>query len=456
MKIPSSPTWGLSRRLAFRPDVAGLRDYQADGSRWLAAHPFGILADQMRLGKSAQALRALPPSARVVIVCPAIAQAVWLREVRIWRPDLTPTLDRLRRPGRGEVVITSYDSLPPAERGWTRKLIADPMGDVHLILDEVHMVKTATAARTRRCRLLGAQCATVRGLSGTPLLGHPEDLWGVLVSCRVADSIAPSFADFQVAFDGEGYLRLWELEKRGQMDRTLLSDIYAGAYVADWLREKLQGVMLRRTQASVALQMPTKQYEQIPVPAPADLKPFLDELNAQWLMVGANDLPPFELLSAARKALAKSRIPAALEWARKLTSDGEPLVVFSTHVEPILAFGDKAQAGDLADVSGVITGTVPASVRSGLVRDFETGKLRILALTMDTGGVAIDLASASRVLCVDLDWTPGINQQAEDRVMKVGKTGMVSILQMVSDHPLDVRVNEILVRKQRLIQNTVG
>ena len=83
---------------------------------------------------------------------------------------------------------------------------------------------------------------------------------------------------------------------------------------------------------------------------------------------------------------------------------------------------------------------------------FQCGQLRGLALTIQAGGTALTLTACSDVVFVDLDWTPALNLQAEDRVCRIGQTKPVQIVILQADHPVDAAVNRVLRRKMEMAE----
>ncbi len=440
-----SRSLGASRRVGVEQwdilDESELREYQVAGSKWLRSMSACLLADEMGTGKTAQMLRALRRHDRVIVVCPASVLLAWVKQVVRWRPEFRITIrEALRKPDEGEIVAVSQDSLPEAPAG-SRVLLSDSLSDVTLIVDECHGFKSYRAQRTKRLRKLAAQCGRVWGATATPMLGSPEDLWGVLSSLKLAG-----------IFDGwEEFVSLCAGKKRYMRDRKTgaLREIgHVWGTISPEVGERLRKVMLRRTVAEVLPELPPKRYVDVPVPAPDDLREFLDSVKAGWDAVEDGDLPPFELLSEARAALARSRIPAALEYVRE-TAEAMPLLVFSSHVDPILAM--KAIPN-----TGCITGQTSLADRNHLIDMFQAGMLRVLALTIDAGGVGLTLTAAGGVVFIDRDYTPALNSQAEGRAVRFGQEHQsVLIARLVSDHPLDERMNEILDEKQRLISAAI-
>ena len=66
------------------------------------------------------------------------------------------------------------------------------------------------------------------------------------------------------------------------------------------------------------------------------------------------------------------------------------------------------------------------------------------------------LTRAWKAIFVDLDWVPGANQQAEDRICRIGQTSQkVEIVRMYSDHVLDHHVMELISWKMNLIESAI-
>jgi superfamily II DNA or RNA helicase len=175
----------------------------------------------------------------------------------------------------------------------------------------------------------------------------------------------------------------------------------------------------------------------------------LDQLATKY-GTDFDTLPKFEDFSKVRKALAKARIPAMEEFCQDCEDQDVPLVVFSAHRDPI----DK-----LADRPGwaVITGDTPAAKRQEICDRFQRGELLGIGLTIAAGGIGINLTRAWMALMVDQDWTPALNNQAIARLLRIGQeSDKVNIVQMVSNHPLDIHVHQLLADKTAVHKATVG
>ncbi len=159
-----------------------LYEYQRQGVAWLKSHTKGLLYDDPGLGKTRQAIAAWPSDVMGIVVCPASVKQVWANEIAKVRPDIQPYVISGRNkfffPRQPkEAVILNYDILPefPACLVSTNKYC--------LVLDEIHACKSTQSQRSKRAKLLRsivvASGGYAHGLSGTPLLSKPEDLWGI-------------------------------------------------------------------------------------------------------------------------------------------------------------------------------------------------------------------------------------------------------------------------------------
>lgn len=432
---------------------AGLYPFQVEGVNFLSHKDKALLGDEMGLGKSVQSLMGIPTThGAAMVVCRAGLKYNWRDEVHKWRPDLKPVVlnggGSFRWPNDGEVVIVNPEIIPDEfntpkknkgermEAYWDRLKVYrnglkerhQKAANVNLIVDEAHDYKNREAKRSRKVKEFVKLARKLTGLTGSPLSNRPEDLFGVLDVLGLAKEVFGTWERFQMLFNA-----------------------YPGQYGGlVWgkpqpiVPELLRRVMLRRLRAEVLPDLPPKTYTNLLVGGvdPA-LQRKLDELWEEWGTALEIDgqLPPFEKFSEVREKLARSRVPAMLEYVENAEEQGVPLVVFSAHLAPMDALlGRPGWA--------VITGDTKPEKRQEIVRAFQNGDLKGVGLTIKAGGVGINLTHAWKGLFVDLDWTPVANWQAEDRLARIGqKANKVEIVRMVSDHPLDLHVQNLLVDK---------
>jgi SNF2 family DNA or RNA helicase len=419
-----------------------LYPFQRTGTAWLAPRFSGLLSDSMGCGKTCQTLAALPSGdARrgVLVVCPAVAKGVWMRETRAWRPDLIPSFlsgrGFFRWPRPGELVATNFDILPDMVPALDEPIV--------LIADECHALKNYEAARTKKFRALKdavvAKGGRVWGLTGTPLENAPPELWGVLQSLGLAQEAFGSFKQFATIFNARK-------SKFGTIWGTPTSEAY----------DRLQRVMLRRTREEVLPQLPVKTYETFVCELTKRESVAIDDAYAAdgSPVMPEDDLPSFEKMSGTRAALAEAKVPELLRLIDSYDTEATPIVVMSAHLAPVRAVMAK-MASKRGKPWAAITGMTPDTERTRIQDEFQAGRLAGIACTIRAAGVALTLTRAHVMLRVDREWNPSKNLQGEDRICRIGQDRGCIIVDLVAPHPLDEHIHLVLVRKQRLIDATL-
>jgi len=418
-----------------------LYPFQREGIEWLSTRTGALLADDMGLGKTVQIAVSLPEGVAAIVVCPAVAKGGWQREIAKWRPELKITVlsgrGSFRWPSAGEIVVINYDILPDIAG-------ASAPANIALIADEAHALKSGKTARGSKFLALSKAIQAANGrvwlATATPMLNRPQELWSVLNMGGIASEAFGSWSGFCAAFNG-----------------------YKGKYGMEWGRPNtetvataLRRVSLRRTKTTVLPDLPVKTWQTIEIETDSKTLKTCDKIVAYLAEKGVDlkkatidDLAPLFLqMSAARAALAASKIEAMSEIVESYEEQSEPLVVFSAHRAPIDFFiGREGWA--------VITGDTSPESRTEIENRFQAGELKGVACTIKAGGVAITLTKASNALFVDLEWTPALNSQAEDRVCRIGQTRGVVITTLISNHLLDQRISELLANKRELINSSV-
>lgn len=446
--------------------------HQEDGVRFLNSRKSALLLDGTGTGKTAQAACSIPlDRPPVLIICPAIVKTVWQRELATWRPDLDRIAilkgrDSFRYPLPGEVVITNYDILPDAQRRDGRAYMIDekhgrPSRDTVLIFDEIHRVKGRKGGRggsggVKRARGAYAIAREVNrafgcvwGLTGTPLMNHPGELWNL---CGIIGVQSEAFTDWPT------YLRLFGV------DPKVKKNFFGGIPWNDPLPEvalRLQRVALRRTLESVMPNMPPIRIQDIDIDIDKATEKQCDKAMQELSRIGVSLEHAMEMsldtkdrgilfqeLARARVMLAVAKVPHALEIIEEYEEEKEPLLVFCCIRAPIDILKERAGWG-------TITGSVVGKKRQEMIDAMQAGELLGLGITIKAGGEGITLTRASTSLFIDLEWTPAANSQAIARIRRIGQTRPQLIKRLIANHELDRKITAILDSKQALIDATI-
>jgi SWI/SNF-related matrix-associated actin-dependent regulator of chromatin subfamily A-like protein 1 len=394
-----------------------------------------FLADEQGLGKTVEALAALEADAAfpAVVVCPASLKLNWQREAQRWLPHRSVALveGRSAVPPRAEITILNYEIVAAHREELALRALRA------LVVDESHYVKNPQAKRTQAVRRLAAsvEAGGLRlALTGTPVMNHAEEL---IAQLRVLGRLEDfgSGARFARQFQGElSEERLhWHLRRR---------------------------CFVRRLKSEVLPQLPAKRQVVVPVALDNEREYRLAEKDViAWLREQPLDLSELNARIAAtlraqrlaqlttlQRLAARGKLAAALGWIADFLASGEPLVVFARHVEVQQAVIQRfPQALHLL-------GADSAAAREAAVHAFQdpSGPSLIVAATR-VGAQGITLTRASNVAFLELEWTPAIHDQAEDRCHRIGQHDAVSAWYLLAADTIDETMAQLIARKRGIV-----
>jgi len=392
------------------------RPYQIEGRDFLAARKFALLADEMRVGKTPQAILAAQKigARSVIVVCPAIAVAHWRAEFDKWWPEFG-----------GRLEVLSYDRL---RLGWAGR-VGEPKWDV-AVIDECHFAKNPEAQRTKLVygkTGLGWRSDHMWVLSGTPATKHAGELWAMLRAFGVVGMTYDEFLKRYCRIDWNGIVRGTK-----------------SAMVPE-LRELLGKIMLRRTRKQVAPDMPAIDYQFLEVEAAgADLK----------LPGGLSDAGVAKWCEVHATSDAEDRIAVALSKVQPLVDQIEfsireqrmaQTVVFGWHIEPLQQVVAELRLRNIS--AELLNGSTPLSKRTQIQGAFRAGDVQVVVANILAAGTAIDLSSASHGYFLELWWVGSDNLQASNRLVSMDKTEPITFDIVTRPGSSDDRVQRVLVRR---------
>jgi SWI/SNF-related matrix-associated actin-dependent regulator 1 of chromatin subfamily A len=412
-----------------------LRPFQRAGVSYVLHARRAFLADEQGLGKTVQALAALEADGAypAVVICPASLKLNWQREIERWLPHRTHAIvsgTSVTAPER-DILVINYE-IVHAHR--VRLALRKPKA---LILDESHYVKNPRAKRTQAVRRLAETLppeALRLALTGTPVMNHPEEL---IAQLRILDRLGEfgSGARFARRFQGAGAEERihWHLRR---------------------------SCFVRRLKADVLPQLPAKRQVVLPVALDNEREYRLAEEDVvAWLREQPLDLGEVEAkvaaalraerlaqLNALKRLAARGKTGAALAWIDDFLASDEPLVVFAGHREVQELVLERFP--DAVHVLG--RDTLPQ--REAAVQAFqEPGGPQLIVCATRVGGQGITLTRASNVAFLDLDWTPAVHDQAEDRCHRIGQHDAVTAWYLLAAETIDETMIELISRKRGIV-----
>jgi len=428
------------KTLPFQKDC--VREIEGFGGR-------ALLAADMGLGKTLMTLHYLrrnPDALPAVVVCPASVKYFWEQEALNIGKIRVSVLEGQTPGGNGRcltpprLAIVNYDILR-FWLDWLRRLKPRTV-----ILDEIQY----TANRTKRTAAARSLCRGVPhviGLSGTPLVNRPMELFNGLKMIR------PNVFRSRWSF-GHSYCNPkwtpWGYDFKGASNTEELHGLLT------------ETCMIRRRKADVLPELPGKVRRVVPLPMRNEdeyRKADLDFVG--WLRrrdsAKANRASRAEALVKAGYLLrltARLKLKYVVEWVNRFLSSesGEKLILFAIHRKMIEALHRRC-AGRSVVIDGSVTGRRRKATVDRFRRD---NRVRLLIGNIKAAGVGLDgLQVASNAAFCELPWQPGAVTQAEGRPHRIGTVRTVWIYYLVAHGTIEERLCEILQRKQETLSATL-
>lgn len=397
-----------------------------------------LLGDDMGLGKTIQAIGIMnntPNWKSAIIVCPKILLTNWKRELETWLikkdvkivvGDFKPkTVEEL-----GDIFIVNYEKLASI-----KEVIAKKTFDF-AIEDEAHNIKTYKAQRSKNTKKIKWSKKLIR-ITGTPFLNKPIELHNLI------NDMDPYFANWKkyayrycnghngtYGFDPTGSSNLEELQ-------MILYDT----------------IMVRRLKSEV-LDLPEKQRQTIYLKPNREQIKALKELN--MIDVNYNELfknPEFSEYAKIFHQISITKVPQIIEYVDEVLKENpdKKLVIGAIHhdVEDMLLEGLKKYQ------PSILNGATKD--KQAVIDRFQNEKEnQVIICGIKAAGIGVTLTAADWLIFAELYFTPGIMNQFEDRIYRIGQRNQVLIQQFVLEGSLDEEIILKLIKKQEIFERALN
>ncbi len=407
-----------------------------------------LLADDMGLGKTIQSLAYMSSEKNafpVLIVAPLVTLQNWQREISkflmrksrngkiIEGEPPTSTIIRVGKSedlGKYDIYIINYELLYKRHNDLAKLNLRT------VICDEVQHLRSKTTQKYHAVKKLAAlESVKYRiGLSGTPIYNRGSEIWPIVDILR--PGLLGNFKEFCEYF--------CYINEKGK------------AIVLENKRESLRNmlqkhVMLRRKKADVLKELKEKvRYKEV---IDSDINYYNMELEKIWKKLEEERKvaqTAFDASSAYQRAIQSERqaagaakLPHVINFVKNIMEIEESVVVFCHHKsihsllhQSLAEFKPAAIIGGQSD-----------KLRQQQIDSFQDGQTKLMIAGLRAGNVGINLTRARYVIFAELDWSPAIHLQAEDRLHRIGQKGTVFAYYLIGNGTLDEHVAQVLVDK---------
>ncbi|MDH3277723.1 MAG: DEAD/DEAH box helicase [Nitrosopumilus sp.] len=439
----------LNRAKAGEQFKGKLLNFQKEGLDFLLkSSGNALLADEMGLGKTVQTLSYVATEKQtfpVLVVAPLVTLNNWEREISkfvkrksrngriIENESPTSTIIRtgkLQELPKTDFYIINYELL------FKRLPDLSKLNIKTIVCDEVHNLRSKTTQKYKAVKKLAAlESISYRiGLSGTPIYNRGSEIWPIVDILK--PGLLGSFKEFCEYF--------CYVNDKGKA--IVLENKRAS------LRNELQKhVMLRRKKSDVLKELKDKvRYKEV---IDADTDYYLEELDKIWTKLEDEQKDAetaFKKSASYQRAIQSERQVAGIakvshvvNFVKNIMEIEESVVVFCHHKVIHKLLHERLE--EFSPVT--IIGGQGDAERQDQIDKFQRGESKLMIAGIRAGNVGINLTRAKYVIFAELDWSPAIHRQAEDRLHRIGQKNTVFAYYLIGKGTLDDHVASILVDK---------
>jgi len=440
-----------------------LRKYQQTGLEWLVflfENSFGgLLCDEMGLGKTHQIMALMvwlltqkKETAPFLVICPTTVISHWRRKIAEYAPVLHPSVfhctyrELLQKNPPGTVLISSYGILMRDSARLSK------LNFSFAAFDEAQFIKNADTKTYAAAQHLNA--AVKVAVTGTPIENSLGDLKALM------DLTVPGYLGsdnfFSNRYGSERAGRLKELRQlvapftMRRTKKVVLSelpekieDIRFCRLTESQVRLYREAVAARRTGLLRALE---HEDEAVPYIHIFSLLTLLKQIcNHPASIVKEGFDPGRGPLDSGKWEVFEELVNACLENGRKI-------VVFSQFVKMIEIIKRHLKLKGIG--FSCITGQTRDRGRE-IDRFNDDDDCRVFVGSLKAGGSGIDLIGGSVVIHYDRWWNAAKEDQATDRVHRIGQTRGVQVFKLVTEGTLEEKISAIIERKRKLMADVI-
>lgn len=454
----------------FIKDEVLFYDHQIEGIRKLWKKKSFILADDMGLGKSVQALaiygmrlwiqkRDGHKLGHMLVVCPVSLKHNWANEIEKFTRfnylvlEGTPAmrnrqLAEYRDMEGPKVLIVNYEQIKPH-----LKEINELKFDM-VAADEAHYLKNYKAQRTKAFQKIVTNSHMM--LTGTPLLNNPSELWVML------DRVAPG-----------KWGTYWQFVRRHCTFGGFEGKQITGAKNEAELRQKMSPIMLRRLKSEV-LDLPDVQTIVRPSVLHPEQRKVYNEIvedlrihemegdDGEQAKKIDNALVRYLRLKQVCGTLAtvlgpdrdvSAKLDLAMDDMETFVANDKKVVVFTQFKGVLRAYKSRIEKAHPNVKVFELHGEIDKADRQDIINEWSAAKgAAVIIGTFPVMSVGYNLVAAHTMQFLDKDYVPAINKQAVDRCNRIGAstTQPVQVYEYLAKGTAEERIEKLLEHKVKI------
>ncbi|MEE0960234.1 MAG: DEAD/DEAH box helicase [Lachnospiraceae bacterium] len=439
-----------------------LRPYQKTGYFWLKTISEyglgGILADDMGLGKTLQIISLLLSEkgrGNSIIITPASLVYNWQNEINKFAPELTSLAisgtaserkELLKTYDKYDVIITSYDLL--------RRDIQEyqELSFRYEIIDEAQFIKNHGTQSARAVKAIHAQ--TKYALTGTPIENRLSELWSIF------DYLMPGFL-----YTYQSFKKNFETPVIQYHDTAALNQ----------LKHLIAPFIMRRLKKDVLKDLPPKQenivysvlegeQKKLYKASVAKLIKKIDlqsesEFNSSKMTV-LSEITKLRQICCHPSLLytdykdKSSKLDTCLQLVEDCVAGGHKMLIFSQFTSMLEVIGERLKEAGISYY--YLSGATGKEQRIAMVSEFNADDTPVFLISLKAGGTGLNLTSADIVIHYDPWWNIAAQNQATDRVHRIGQKNKVSVYKLIAKGTIEEKIVNLQEKKKNLADKVIS
>lgn len=443
-----------------------LREYQKTGVSWMRMlcenHLGGILADDMGLGKTLQAITYMASvleeecfeEVPFLVVCPTSLVYNWLEEVQAYAPELRARIIQgtpeerqalLKDTKDYDICITSYPLIRRDIEHYKKKYFHT------VFIDEAQFIKNAMTGNARSVKELRSKVRFA--LTGTPIENSLSELWSIF------DFILPGYL-----FTYSRFFKYFERPSANGDEERLQR-----------LNKRVKPFLLRRMKKDVLTELPDKIETKYVTELSGEQKMLYlsyaeqarNEITDEIMRVGV-EKSRMQILAALTRLRqicchpgmflenydgGSEKMALCMQLLDNLRKNGNRVLVFSQFTGMLDLLQEALKESEFSYF--YLNGSTKSVERKDMVKRFNNGEGEVFLISLKAGGTGLNLTGADTVIHFDPWWNPAVEDQASDRVYRIGQTKSVHIIKLLTKGTIEEKIFRLQQKKQDLFHSVI-
>lgn len=450
--------------------TAELRSYQIIGYKWLRTladnELGGILADDMGLGKTLQSIVYMASIVKekekrkekhhpFLVVCPTSLVYNWQDEINSFAPFLKNAIvtgtpaerqETIESYNTIDVLITSYP-LIRRDSEFYKNIEFDTM-----FIDEAQFIKNANSLNAKSVKTIRANHKFA--LTGTPIENSLSELWSIF------DFVMPYYLLSHTKF-----LNRYEKPIVKEEDKKALEDL--GKHIDPFILRRMKKDVLSELPDKVETKMLTDLTDQQKKIYMSYLENIKAEISSEIRENGV-EKSKMKILAALTRLRqicchpstfidnykgGSGKLELLMEILPDVISNGHRILVFSQFTSMLQIIEGELKSKGISYF--YLEGSTPMEQRGDYVRRFNDGEGSVFLISLKAGGTGLNLTGADTVVHYDPWWNPAVEEQATDRVYRIGQTNSVHVIRLITKGTIEEKIYKLQQKKKDLSDSVI-